>query len=294
MTDPLPDLPGRLPEPPFRPTDGRYDAARAAAGRRRRRQVALSGGGATLAAVLLTGAALLGGPSGPQVLDDATPPGVVVTEQTAEPSTAPSPDSTPTAGPEAEPTAVPAESADPGTAPTDDASPEPGGVEDPGPTPSPDAPARPLVRGPEPTVTTYDSSRVCDGSGPTAPSGWCSYYDGDRSAPRGGTAELAAAVCRLPGQGTGTLRADDGEYALFYVGTELGARWNWRTGQRFAPEPRDFTVEPGTCLRLAVTWDLAGDDGRPLPPGDYDADARPALSPGNGASVNTQLVFTIT
>lgn len=286
----MPDLPSRIPAPTFTPDA--YDETRALGRRRRRRQVAWAGGGsgAVAAVVAVVVLAQSSAPGGRALLipSDASP--------TTEASTVAVQQEPPTTAPSAL-SALPTPSLPPLPLVAGTSSPAP----KPSPSPSPVAstasePGTPTT-GPRPTVTTYDVSRRCDGSGPTATSGWCSYYDGDLTAARGTTAELAGAVCRMTGRGTGTLKADDGEYASFYAATrDAGVLWEWRHGRTFTPDANSWDVAEGTCLRFAVTWDLRGNNGLPLPPGSYDADARPYVFDTGAVTTRTDsgITFTIT
>ncbi len=299
MPDSIPGLPDPVAAPSFPVDDQGYAGSRAAATRRRRRQLALAGGGATTLSAMLVGALLLPGPGGPQVLGPAQP-SVPITEPSGTATSRPTPrpgSPTPSASGVPGPLAtVLGALSRPSRSPAPTASPRPAMTPSPGSRPAPANPGEP-ISGPEPTVTSYDDSRACDGSGPTAANGWCSYYDGERQAARGTEAVLAAAVCRRPGQGPGTLRADDGEYAGFFAATRSdGVVWSWAHGKRFETEPHAFAVAEGRCLRFAVVWDLSGNDGQALPAGSYNADARPHLSADGpaGAYLSGGFVFTIT
>jgi hypothetical protein len=149
------------------------------------------------------------------------------------------------------------------------------------PSPVPDSAAGTEV-GPPYSITSYDATRKCDGTGPTAAQGWCSYYDGALSG-RGGTAvELGSAVCRLPGQGTGTLYFDSGQQAEFDVGVDTyPASWTWSRGHHFRASGSTLTVAAGSCVRWHVSWDVVDDAGKPLAPGSYYLDARPYATAGS-------------
>lgn len=264
------------------------EAARALGRRRRRRQELLSA--AALSTVAVVAVALSsGGDSGRQTLV----PGVVATASAS--ATASSQAQAPVA---ASPTPTPLPSAVASALASALPSSRPLGPK-PTPTSQPAPPRqRGITNGPEPTVTRYDASRQCDGSGPTAGSGYCSYYDGVRTARAGTRAELAASVCRLPGQLTGTLRAASGEYAHFAAGTvDAGTLWDSAHGRRFGTTSRTWQVQAGTCLRFALVWDLRGNDGTVLPRGSYRLDARPYVEPDEasaGAVVAFENVETLT
>ncbi len=289
MPERIPGLPDRLAPPAF--FADAYAVSRARARRRRRRQLALTAGGLVSVSTLLAGALLLQGPGGRQVLVPArTVPGTSgVTPTFPAADASPSPDAT-VASDATRPNPSPRPT---GLVPTrapatvhSSTSPRPSA-----PPAQPDSPSS----GPEPTVTTYDARRQCGGSGPTATQGFCSYYDGALTARRGSVVQLAASVCRLPGQGSGTLRTEDGQWASFAISTNAtGVLWDWSTGRRFVAEPRTFTVAAGSCLRFAVSWDLRGDDGRPLGAGDYALDAVPHAKAGTGAYVSNKAVETFT
>jgi hypothetical protein len=128
--------------------------------------------------------------------------------------------------------------------------------------------------GPPHTVTAYDPSHPCGTDGPLVAFGWCSYYDGALTGRGGEAVELAATVCRLPGQGAHTLQVDSGQHAEFMVGDRGSPAWTWAKGHNFSPYGDSFNVEPGRCLRWHVTWRVVDDTGRPLAPGTYDLIAR--------------------
>jgi hypothetical protein len=137
-------------------------------------------------------------------------------------------------------------------------------------------PSRPGTEvGPPHRVTAYDPTRGCIGDGPVAFQGWCNYYDGPTSGPSGHPVELAATVCRLPGQEAHTLQVDTGEQAQFGASTQDSTVWSWSKGHHFSPYGTTFNVAPGSCLRWHVRWNVVDDAGRPLPPGMYNLIARP-------------------
>ena len=138
--------------------------------------------------------------------------------------------------------------------------------------------------GPPHTTTAYDPTKGCTGDGPVAAQGWCDYYDGPASGKAGQPVELAAVVCRLPGQDTHTLQVDSGEQADFSISTQdrNDALWTWSDGHRFSRYGTTFDVAAGSCLRWHVTWKVTDRAGRPLAPGLYHLMARPyAYQPGS-------------
>jgi hypothetical protein len=159
---------------------------------------------------------------------------------------------------------------------------------------APAAGARPQQRagtevGPPHSVTAYDPSHGCSTDGPFVGLGWCDYYDGARTGHGGEPVELAATVCRLPGQDAHTLQADTGQQAEFTVGDRRTPAWTWAKGHRFSQYGTTFNVEPGSCLRWHVTWNVVDDAGRPLAPGVYDLVARSLVYPPGSIQVQAWL-----
>jgi hypothetical protein len=143
-------------------------------------------------------------------------------------------------------------------------------------------------------ITTYDVTRKCDGSGPTAAQGWCSFYDGATSGRAGQSVELAAALCRIPGQGTGKLDFASGMQLDFAVGRDTyPASWKWSSGHHFSSTSPTVTVPEGKCARWHVTWTVTDDKGRPLAPGDYYLDARPATTGSTTVETQASETFTV-
>lgn len=268
---PNPDLlpTGRsFPTAPPPPLDGIVNRAR----RRRRIRAGVAGGlsagVAVVAVLLLTPGA---SPGSLKVVTPAVGP-------TASSSASPTP-SRGTVGSAQRPSSkAPASSVHPGTVAATGAS-APAAQQ----SPPPEGPA---VIGPPHRVVSYDPSRGCNGSGPTAANGWCSYYDGVTSGTSGRTVELATAVCRLPSAGAGTLVSDDGREADFDVGVaRYPASWTWSHGYRFVPGSRSLTVAAGSCIEWYVSWNVVDDAGHPLRPGTYYLDATPlAQDPNTTAS----------
>lgn len=281
-------LPPRTPSCDFAAAPDGFVASRRQGVRRRRRQALVGGGGLlSVGAVVL---AVLVSPSGDgqQVLTPAGRlPGLSATPHASPTITlGPSPQVTSLAAPAA--VATPSPTLFP-LLPRSSARPRPSST-----TTAPRGQA--ITNGPEPTRTSYDPTRQCSGSGPSAANGYCSYYDGDRSAARGSKAVLATSVCRLPGQGTGTLTTGSGRYAEFTVSTNAtGSLWDYSHGRRFGTQSRDFIVAESTCLRFAVIWGLNSDDGRPLAQGMYDLTAFPDVANrGVYAGIVAVETFTIT
>lgn len=275
-----PGLPGQVPLPPGGATPRGFAAVVATARRRRRRRTLEVLSGST--ALLVVAAALTALPRDDtrDELTVATPPSVASPAPTAESSADPSPGPAapaPQASPEPQSTADGASSPEPAPEPS------PGGGEpQPAPSAQPARSAEPVAGaevGPPSERTAMRSGETCDGSGPTPAQGWCSYYDGALEGRPGQTVTLATAVCRITGQGPGTLTADSGEHAVFAVGRQGGRpSWSWSTGRRFSSQGTTFTVEPGTCVRWFVSWDLTDDRGDGLPPGDYYLEALPQVT----------------
>jgi hypothetical protein len=142
--------------------------------------------------------------------------------------------------------------------------------------------------GPPHSVTAYDPSRGCNGDGSLPTQGWCGYYDGATTGRGGAHVELAETMCRLPGQGAGTLQADDGEQASFSARSQDGTTgWHWGNGRRFSPTGTTFNVAAGSCLRWHVSWSVVDDAGRRLAPGTYTLEARPHAYPPGSTRVTT-------
>jgi hypothetical protein len=154
--------------------------------------------------------------------------------------------------------------------------------------------------GPPHTVTSYDASRGCGAVGTATAQGWCGYYDGALTGRGGQRVELAETLCRLPGQGPGTLKVDSGQQAEFVVfDKDNWRKWTWSTGHRFSKRGSTLQVATGTCLRWQVTWNVVDEAGRPLGPGTYTLDGRtrayPAETTDHYAAADAQFVsFTVT
>jgi hypothetical protein len=143
--------------------------------------------------------------------------------------------------------------------------------------------------GPPHTVTAYDPTRGCTGDGPVVAQGWCSYYDGAMSGHAGIPVELAATVCRLPGQGAHTLEVDTGEQAEFGASTQDSTVWTWSRGHHFSSYGTTFNLQAGTCLRWHVSWKVVDDSGRPLAPGVYSLMARSLAYPPGSVQIQAYL-----
>ncbi|MDX6274397.1 MAG: Intracellular proteinase inhibitor [Frankiales bacterium] len=165
-------------------------------------------------------------------------------------------------------------------------------------TSSPSDPTQEGEVGPPYTVTNYDASRKCDGDGPTPAQGWCSYYDGALSGKGGSTVQLAAAVCRITGQVSGTYSIDSGDQAEFSAYDAAGnQQWLWSKGHHFSTAGSELVVPAGKCIRWAVSWDVSNQAGHPLSPGTYELFARPQGEVSGGTSVTSNagtLTFTVT
>jgi hypothetical protein len=151
--------------------------------------------------------------------------------------------------------------------------------------------------GPPHTVTAYDPSRGCTGDGPVAAQGWCDYYDGPTSGQSGHPVELAATVCRLPGQDAHTLQVETGEQAQFSAATQESPQWTWSKGHHFSTYGTTFNVAAGSCLRWHVSWNVVDDAGRPLAPGVYSLVARPLAHQAGSIQAQAYLnavYFTVT
>jgi hypothetical protein len=146
--------------------------------------------------------------------------------------------------------------------------------------------------GPPHSITAYKPSRGCTGAGPVAPTGWCGYYDGATSGHPGQRVELAETLCRLPGQGAGTLETDNGQQAEFsVVDKDAYTRWLWSKGHRFSKKGTAFSVAAGTCVRWHVRWNVSDAAGRPLAAGAYSLGATPFADPPGDTHVNAQADF---
>jgi hypothetical protein len=139
--------------------------------------------------------------------------------------------------------------------------------------------------GPPHTMTAYDPSRGCNGTGSNAAEGWCGYYDGATSGPAGKRVELAETVCRLPNRGTGTLLSDTGQQAEFSVhGKDAYTKWTWSTGHRFSKRGTSITVPAGSCVRWSVSWNVVDAKGKARPAGAYDVSPKPWTYPAQATA----------
>ncbi|MDT7550840.1 MAG: Intracellular proteinase inhibitor [Actinomycetota bacterium] len=146
--------------------------------------------------------------------------------------------------------------------------------------------------GPPHTVVPYDASRGCGANGPTVVMGWCSYYDGATTGTAGQRVDLAEALCRVPGQGTGTLESDNGQQADFSVFTKDNySMWTWSKGHRFSKQRTTIQVPAGSCVRWAVVWSVRDDAGRPLARGAYQLDAASSMGPPGDTVVDANAQF---
>jgi hypothetical protein len=285
MTEP--PLPPKVPSAPFAAApEGLTSAIGRSRQIQRRRALVTGSAGTTFALLLLAVLIAPGSGHGPQdrlVIASATP-----TAGTSAPSGAPLPQTKGSSSPSASPASSPSPSGR-GTAP---------GTPEPTVQPSPTtAPVLGSEVGPPHEETAYDATRGCNGTGPTATNGWCSYYDGDTTAKSGTSATIATAVCRLPGQPTATLTFANGQQADFDLGPKTyPAVWTWSKGRRFAASSPPITLAAGRCVRWFVTWGVQDDHGTPLPPGSYYLDASPMEDRQPGAYVDTvnPVTFTVT
>ena len=267
MPDPELLPPGRSIGSAPRDNEGVTGVLRAAT-RRRRARVAAAGAAGLASAVVA--ALLIGAGGANDSLRTTNPPagqpGVAGTNS-AEPT---APQGVGTGAPAPTVTGLPsAVSVPPNVIPTASPRPSPSA-----PSPSPEPVGTEV--GPPHTVTDYDASRRCDGDGPTPAQGWCSYYDGALSGKGGSAVELAAAVCRITGQGSGTYTVDSGEQASFSAYDAAGyQQWLWSKGHHFSPASSEIVVPAGKCIRWAVAWDVTNQAGHPLSPGTYELFARP-------------------
>lgn len=301
MPEPLPPgLPPRI-SPPSAPQRSFAAAIGTAASRRRRRFAGVSG---TALALLLTATAvtLLPTDAGGDrlsvaesgALDASAAPGSPAPEQSQPPATSAPAAPTPEPDESEEPTAAPAPQ-EPGPQQTAEAErPD----EEPEPSAAPPAPAAEPEVGPPSEVVAMRSGQSCDGSGPTPAQGWCSYYDGALQGRSGETVVLATNVCRLPGQAAGRLTTPDGEHTRFAVGRQSTSTpvWDWRTGRRFRPEATTFVVDAGRCVRWFVSWNVTGNAGQALAPGEYYLEALPRVrqDAAGDAYLDTTQTFTVT
>jgi hypothetical protein len=146
--------------------------------------------------------------------------------------------------------------------------------------------------GPPHAVIPYDASRGCGANGPTVVMGWCSYYDGATTGTAGQQVELAEALCRVPGQGTGTLESDNGQQADFSVFTKDNySKWTWSKGHHFSKQRTTIQVPAGSCVRWAVVWSVRDDSGRPLARGAYQLSAASWMGPPGDTVVDANAQF---
>ncbi len=67
--------------------------------------------------------------------------------------------------------------------------------------------------------------------------------------------------------------------------------WRWSTGRMFAQVLTDVTLLPGESKSFVEIWDQTGSDGRPVPPGEYEA---VGLIPARNEDIRSKpQVFTI-
>jgi hypothetical protein len=123
-----------------------------------------------------------------------------------------------------------------------------------------------------PTVCGGASIDGSDPSGGVLEDRWCwGYGVGPAEA---GTRSFHANLCRTLDAGAGTLHFPPGPPVDVVVMTDRdgGNReyWRWSRGQTFG-QAAPVTVEAGECAVWTVTYDLADDRGKPLPPGSYVA-----------------------
>ena len=136
--------------------------------------------------------------------------------------------------------------------------------------------------GPPHRTTAYHPTQPCTGSGPTAAQGWCSYYSGATAGSAGQTVTLATSMCRLPGQGAGTLVSRTGRQADFAVGKQAYPPvWRWSHGRSFTQSTTSIRLAAGTCVEWFVSWRVVDNTGKPLAPGTYYLDAAPRVHPAS-------------
>lgn len=153
------------------------------------------------------------------------------------------------------------------------------------------------IVGPPHRTTQYDPTQACAGTGPTVAQGWCSYYDGATSGKAGQSVTLSTAVCRLPGQGTGTLSSRTGRQADFAVGKNTYRPvWRWSHGRYFTQAPTSIRVPAGTCVEWYVSWRVVDNAGRRLAPGSYYLAAAPRMGDASktaSATATNPITFTV-
>jgi hypothetical protein len=154
-----------------------------------------------------------------------------------------------------------------------------------GPTPAPPAPAGPAPVRDAIRRTQAQEPFACVGTGE-----WCGTATATDAG--NGTAELAAQVCRPAVRDPARLRfAAKQEVEFLLYSRETGEEvWRWSTAPA-PPRPHAVVVQSGSCVTWTTQWTGLGDDGRPLPAGDYVLHAvllsqeRVALSPGSWQAV---------
>lgn len=261
-----------MTEPDFSPRlDGVEQAIRV--GRRRRTHRHLSSAGA-VAAVAVVAMLVAAGPfptdAGRDSLNVAGDP-----TATGEPSPDPSGSATPSSEPSAQPSTSPDagnrgggpqpvggggygnQYADPSASPDDSQSPEP-----------PSRISPPPVR----TVVAYSAGTDC-ATTPTVPVGssdtWCVRYSGSTTVVRGGTATIAADLCRVASAGDGVVTFSDEDGMALDVSNSADTMWSSQDGRKIAKADEKVTVQGGTCLRWTTTWDTRDRDGFRVRTGDY-------------------------
>ena len=288
MTEP--ELPPKVAAAPFRPSaDGLTSAYRRSRTIHHRRAIASGSAGTTLALLLLAQLVIPSG--GDNKRDSLVAASPSPTTSTSGPPSTPAPQ-TPTASPSPASTTL---SRTPGGSPG--RSPAIAPSRAPAVRVSPGMAAAGTEVGPPHEETPYDATRGCNGTGPTAANGWCSYYDGVTTAKSGTSASIATVVCRLPGQATATLTFANGQQAEFDVGPKAyPSVWTWSKGRHFATSSKPVALGAGRCIRWFITWGVRDDHGTPLPPGSYSLDASPMENQQSRTYLNASnpVTFTVT
>lgn len=246
-----------MTEPDFPATPAGVDRVIRRGNLRRLRSAATTG----VTALAVTGVVVLAPWQGPGGRDSLTPArdpfptaSASPTPGTAEPS------ADPTATPTSEPTRVPAASATALVTPPTATAPSPETA--PSRRTSPSGSRSPITRG----TSSFATNDLCQEDQGHAPQGWCLRYTGPTTARRGVPVTLQMELCRLGTFPAQTLTFGSTREITMVVDT---TGWEAGQGEGFTSPGRTVTVEPGTCLTWASTWDTRGADGFLVLPGSY-------------------------
>lgn len=130
------------------------------------------------------------------------------------------------------------------------------------------APATRPGRAPAPSPITRGTARLPTGDlcgqDEAAATGWCTRYTGPTTATRGEPVTLSMELCRL--------EAFPAASVSFATTREISLRvadWEAGRGTSYRSPGRTVTIQPGSCLTWASTWDTRDRDGYLALPGEY-------------------------